>query len=445
MESYARFKNSGIDWIGEIPEGWEINRNKHLNSLFGRIGWQGLSSDEYIDEGPKLITGVNFSKGRIDWDSCVSISEKRWSEAEQIQIKEDDLLITKDGTVGKVAMATNCPEKASLNSGVLLIRPTTNKASKRYLFWMLQSNVFWGWFSNTNAGNSTIIHLYQSSFADMPLLLPSIEEQETIAAFLDTKTKEIDLAVEAAERSIVLLHEYRQSIITEAVTHGLDPNAPMKTSGIEWVELIPDSWQVSSVRGVTSLITNGYVGPTRDLFHDSGVRYIQSLHIVDGKLNFDKHPYYVSEKWSERHERSVLKEGDVLVVQTGAIGNCAYVDKEYEGCNCHALIILRPNENEMVGKYLYYYLAGHVGREKMLITRTGTTHPHLNSTKIQFVQVVMPPICEQNEIAAYLDTKTAEIDNLIASKTRQVELLREYRKSIISEAVTGKFKVPGLE
>lgn len=120
MENYIE---SGITWIGKIPSEWKINKIKAMASLSGRIGWQGLTSEEYTDEGAYLITGVDFENGVINWDSCVHIPIKRWKEAVGVQIKENDLLITKDGTVGKVALAKNMPYETSLNSGVLLIRP----------------------------------------------------------------------------------------------------------------------------------------------------------------------------------------------------------------------------------------------------------------------------------------------------------------------------------
>lgn len=154
----AKMKDSGVEWIGEIPEGWEVRKIRHIAELNGRIGWQGLTTAEYIDEGPFLITGTDFINGIIDWKSCVHIPLGRWEEANQIQIKEGDLLITKDGTVGKVALATNIPDKASLNSGVLLIRNDIT-CEKKYLFWILNSYVFWKWFGIINSGNSTIIHL----------------------------------------------------------------------------------------------------------------------------------------------------------------------------------------------------------------------------------------------------------------------------------------------
>ena len=123
----VEYKESGIDWIGRIPKKWNIKRITNISSLKGRIGWQGLTTEEYIDEGPFLITGVDFNNGTIDWNNCVHVSEWRFKQAPEIQIKEGDLLITKDGTVGKVAITKNTPSKVTLNSGVLLIRPMKEK------------------------------------------------------------------------------------------------------------------------------------------------------------------------------------------------------------------------------------------------------------------------------------------------------------------------------
>ena len=132
------YKNSGIEWIGRIPSNWKIDKIKYISKLYGRIGWQGLTSEEYVDEGPYLVTGVDFSDGKINWDNCFHISEKRWEQADRIQIKNDDLLITKDGTVGKVAIVDKLYGKASLNSGVLLI-DLNNENSKKYLYWVSRS------------------------------------------------------------------------------------------------------------------------------------------------------------------------------------------------------------------------------------------------------------------------------------------------------------------
>ena len=219
LDPTVPMKDSGIEWIGEIPESWITTRIKYTSTLKGRIGWQGLKSDEYIDEGPYLITGTDFVSGVIDWKNCAHISNERFEEAPEIHIFEGDLLITKDGTVGKLAIAENCPDEVSLNSGVLLIRnKERGEYLNKYLYYVLQSDVFWKWFRLSQNGNSTIIHLYQEQFSNFRYSLPSINEQKDIVDYLDTACMELDSLINANESTIEKLKEYRQSVIYEAVT-----------------------------------------------------------------------------------------------------------------------------------------------------------------------------------------------------------------------------------
>lgn len=217
LNKNVKMKDSGVEWIGEVPEYWEIDKVKYIASLYGRIGWQGLTSNEYIEEGPYLITGVDFSKGTIDWNNCVHISEERWNQANKVKIKNGDLLITKDGTVGKVALVNNLIGKASLNSGVLLIDLNIEK-NKKFLFWVLSSEVFWTWFNYKNSGNSTILHLYQKDFDEFKYAMPSLKEQQQIADFLDKKCSEIDLILSKKAKQLDIIKEHKKSLIYEYVT-----------------------------------------------------------------------------------------------------------------------------------------------------------------------------------------------------------------------------------
>lgn len=189
-------KQTGVQWIGEIPSTWNTKRIKYMATLKGRIGWQGLTSEEYQDGGAYLITGVDFANGGIDWDNCVHVPMKRWEEATDIQIEEGDLLITKDGTIGKVAIVTNMPGETSLNSGVLRIIPIEGY-SRRFLYWVLKSDEFWNWFNYKNAGNSTIVHLYQGDFVEFLYAFPDFAEQEAIADYLDTRCNKLDKIIAA--------------------------------------------------------------------------------------------------------------------------------------------------------------------------------------------------------------------------------------------------------
>jgi type I restriction enzyme S subunit len=215
----VEMKDSGIEWIGEIPKHWNVVKIKHTSWIKGRIGWQGLRSSEFIETGPYLITGTDFNNGEINWDTCAHITDERYNEAPEIHVIENDLLVTKDGTIGKVAIAKNCPRKVSLNSGVFLVRNTKKiKCKNKYLYYVILSEVFWRWFNSNLTGNSTILHLYQEQFYNFLYVLPDIEEQQRIIVYLDYKCQQVDGIIKEKEQLIIELESYKKSLIYEYVT-----------------------------------------------------------------------------------------------------------------------------------------------------------------------------------------------------------------------------------
>lgn len=443
-----KMKPSGVAWIGDIPHDWDIKRVKYLASLKGRIGWQGLTSDEYIDEGPYLITGVDFQNGGIDWSNCVHISEKRWEEAPEIHIQNGDLLITKDGTVGKVAIVSGLEDKASLNSGVLLIR-TEPGFDKRFLFWVLQSEEFWTWFRLKNAGNSTIIHLYQGDFAEFSYTFPKAAEQCAIADFLDTQCAKIDSVIVDIENQIETLQKYKKSLITEAVTKGLDWSAPMKDSGVKWVGEVPADWKVSRVK---YLIDDNHPYPIGDGDHgmikaddylDEGIPYIRVLNLTWGDgMNLDN-LVFISDKMNTMIKNSVLRPNDILIAKTGAtIGKTAIVPDSLPISNTtsHVGKITLPNTH--CAKYFFYVMTSNVVQKQIQdISAMQSTRPELGIEGMRDLVVVVPPLTTQERIAEYLDERCAKTDEILQAKKTQLDVMRKHKASIIYEYVTGKKRV----
>ena len=272
---------------------------------------------------------------------------------------------------------------------------------------------------------------------------PPTEEQQAIAAFLDRETAKIDTLVAEQERLLALLAEKRQAVISRAVTQGLDPSVPMKDSGVDGLGVIPAAWGVRRISSITTKITNGYVGPTRDILVDDGVRYLQSLHIKNNCIRFDV-PYFVSAAWSKAHSKSILEQGDVLVVQTGDIGQASVVPSEYAGCNCHALIILAPVRQEVMGEWLSWVLNSEYGQQCLLSIQTGALHPHLNCGSVKAVAIPLPKLEEQASILAHLHADLDAIDKLANECSQTAVLLKERRAALISAAVTGKIDVRSL-
>lgn len=433
-----QMKPSGIDWIGDIPRSWNIKRIKYLAQLKGRIGWQGLTSDEYTDVGPFLITGVDFSDGGINWESCVHITEERWAEAPEIHIKNGDLLITKDGTVGKVAIVENLQGKASLNSGVLLIK-TSNEYSKKFLYWALLSEEFWTWFRLKNAGNSTIIHLYQNDFAEFSYTFPDITEQNAIADFLDKECAQIDSIAADLEKQIALLQQYKKSLITETVTKGLDKSVPMKDSGIEWFGEIPAHWDVEPIKYRVTF-HNGDRGenyPSKSELQSEGIPFINAGHLEGDGLNMDNVDYISEEKY--RIMGGVkLRSGDILYCLRGSVGKNAIVDMN-QGTVASSLVAIRSVR--ISAEYLYYCLNSYIEEVQRYLWDNGTAQPNLSADNLGKYKICIPTVEEQKAIVKYLNNICSQIDNLIIGKKKQLSTIQQHKKSLIYEYVTGKKRV----
>ena len=212
-------KDSGVVWIGEIPSSWNIVRLKSDCSLKGRIGWNGLRSEEFEKESyAYLVTGQDFISSDIDWSKCYQINKVRYDEDPCIQLENGDLLITKDGTIGKIAKVSNMDKPACLNSGIFVLKQKSrDEFVQGYLYWSLYSDLLKDFNAYTSTG-TTILHLYQNVFENMPLVVPSKKEQQEISDYLDKKTKSIDSSISKAQHQVDLLQEYKLSLITEVVT-----------------------------------------------------------------------------------------------------------------------------------------------------------------------------------------------------------------------------------
>ena len=210
-------KDSGVEWIGEIPEHWRIGRIKYNTYLKGRIGWQGLKASEFIEQGPFLVTGTDFEKGKVNWKKCYHISNDRYEEAPDIHLKVGDLLITKDGTVGKLAYIDSLPGEASLNSHLLLIRPSTSLYTNKYLYWIFSSSIFYK-YTGLSQDGSIMASLSQEKINKFSFPVCSLEEQQQIIDYLDKKCSAIDKLISSKKKLIEKLTEYKKSLIYECVT-----------------------------------------------------------------------------------------------------------------------------------------------------------------------------------------------------------------------------------
>ena len=435
-------KQTGIQWIGEIPSSWNTKRIKYMATLKGRIGWQGLTSEEYQDEGAYLITGVDFADGGIDWESCVHVPIKRWEEARDIQIENGDLLITKDGTIGKVAIVSDMPGETSLNSGVLRVIPIEGY-SRRFLYWVIKSEEFWNWFNYKNAGNSTIAHLYQGDFAEFLYTFPSYDEQESIADFLDEHCGELDSIIKDLEVQVERLKQYKKSLITETVTKGLNRSIEMRDSGVESIGDIPTHWDIKQIKYISNLITKGATPEDVSVICDEThpIRFLKVENIQNGLL-LQEPEFFITKADNVVLQRASLRDKDILFVIAGAtIGKVAIMREELCPCNLNqAVCLIRMNTNQCA-EYYTYVLQSNITSVAINLLTVQAAQPNLSMGNIANIKLPIPPINEQKDICTFLEKKCAEIDAIADIKERQLESMKKHHASLIFEYVTGKKRV----
>jgi len=424
MRKYNDYKDSEIEWIGQIPKHWNLKKIKHTTYVKGRIGWQGLRSDEFLEIGDSyVVTGTDFERGRINWETCYQIAKSRYDEDPYIQLKENDLLITKDGTIGKIALVKDIPTIATLNSGVFVTRPQGQDYLTQYLFWVLQSDMFTS-FINHNKSGSTISHLYQNVFNEFKFTCPPISEQIHISKYLNYKNVEIDKLIADKEKLIELLNEERIGIINQAVTKGINPHAPMKDSGIEWLGDVPEHWSLKKMRFVFTCLN------TMRVPLNAEERAAMTSRMYD---------YYGASGVIDKVENFLFDEPLILIGEDGAnlltrSKRLAFIAEGQYWVNNHAHILKPLNGN-------INYLCELLEIIDYSIYVSGSAQPKLTKEALLGIEIIEPPILEQTEIFKYIEAEEIRIYNIIDKVTSEIDLLKEYKTALISEVLTGKVDI----
>lgn len=440
QDKYSEYLDSELMWVREYPSHWSLTKVKYEAYVKARVGWHGLKTDDFTDVGPYLVTGSDFKSSVISWKDCYHCDLERYEQDPYIQLQNGDLLLTKDGTIGKIALVQGLrdDEKATLNSGVFVVRPLRNSFITEFYFWLLESSVFKKFVDYHKTG-STIVHLYQGTFVEFSYASPPLDEQAKIANFLDHETAQIDTLIEKQQALIQLLKEKRQAVISHAVTKGLNPDAPMKDSGVEWLGGIPSHWNMQKLKYVGEAKNGLTYSPDNVTEAGIGTLVLRSSNIQNAQLSFEDN-VYVDMKIPER---ILVRTDDILICSRNGsrrlIGKNALITEDVAGQAFGAFMVVFRSE---INTYLYWILNSPLFEYQSGSFLTSTIN-QLTIGNLHSMEIPIPPKKEQDEIEKYLKTKMIDFDKLISKAEQAIQLMQERRTALISAAVTGKIDVRG--
>ena len=438
---YPEYKDSGVDWLGNIPFHWEKSRIGFEASIKARLGWKGLKADEYVEDGYIFLATPNIKGSEIDFNNVNYITKFRYDESPEIKINVGDVLVTKDGsTTGTCNIVRKLPSPATVNSSIAVIRPIRNLVSE-YLYYFFLSPYTQSVIKLMQGGMG-VPHLFQADLCEFNILLPPMNEQRTIAAFLDYETARIDRLIAQQQRLIELLKEKRQAVISHAVTKGLNPNAPMKNSGIEWLGQVPEHWDICLIKYKCDDITDGaHTSPETEGGQEL---FVSIKDIKDGVIDFERALLTSSESYQHLVKSGCQPfAGDILFSKDGTIGQTAVTPDGISFVVASSLIIIRPNRSVVRPSFLNFLLQSCATKEQVESFVKGAALRRLSIQNLLKVFGVFPSLYEQDAISGYLETTLAHYSELESKAFQAISLMQERRTALISAAVTGKIDLRG--
>ena len=457
LKPYPKYKESGEQWIGKIPQDWEVSRVKKLvdKNKYYPIGdgdHGSITPEMYLEEGVPYIRVQNLSwQGEILYDGMVYISKEINLANKKSILKPNDLLIAKTGaTIGKIGIIPANMPTANTTSSVGKI--TLNFEQNDVTFWKFyfQSDIFLNEIFTSAYQKSAQPGFNIDELIDFVVIHPNKEEKEKIASFLERKTSEINTLVEKDKQLIELIEEKRTALINHVMTKGLNPKAMMKDSGIEWIGKVPERWEIKKIKHLAgNCSTPVQTGPFGAQLHandyvDDGIPLILIRNVYDQKISSQDIPRITKED-SERLSMYKLKEGDYVFSRVGTLGRCAIITKNEEGWLISGQMLrLRLKDIRLNLHFIGYILQSKISEDYLSIESVGSTRESLNTEIVMNMPFTLPPLSEQLQIIQYLDKVTLKINKTILKIDAKIELLEEYKKSLIHHVVTGKVDVRGI-
>ena len=426
MNTYSLYKESGVDWMGEIPSGWKVERIKYVFS----------KREEKSSTGEEELLSVTIHEGIVPLREYIKEDDHISRSSSLVGYK----ICYKDDLVNNIMkMGFRClgisDYDGIVSPGYSVFHFSDKKNIPKYWNYLLRTDLYVTEYKKRSKGiQESRMGLYDDYFVDIYTLIPTIQEQQQISNYLDHKTQQIDSLIEKTQKKIELLKEQRTSLINQVVTKGLNPDVEMKDSGVEWIGEIPSGWDFKRLGfGIDTIV------PMRDKPEDlSGEIPWVRIEDKDGR-------YITKSKTSQGVSRDTVKKMNLKVYPVGTVlctCSCSFgttlIVKEPMVSN-QTFIGLVPKINILTSEFIFYLLG--VYKDELERLSSGSIQQYLSRDNFKSLKVLYPPLQEQQQIVEYLDEQTQKIDSTLEKETQRIDLLKEYRQSLISEVVTGKVDV----
>jgi type I restriction enzyme S subunit len=434
--AYPEYKDSGVEWLGVIPIDWELWKLNHAYDEIGSGTTPPSGSDEwYGGDVPWITTGELREKEIVSTTKNVTLDTLRIFPTLRTYPKGSIAIAMYGATIGRL--------------GIFGVEATTNQAccvltksdvvDNKYLYYWLQA--FKRDIVNLASGGGQP-NINQEVVASLKISSPNLSGQKTIANFLDHETAKIDILIDKQQQLIKLLKEKRQAVISHAVTKGLNPDAAMKDSGVEWLGEVPEHWAVAQLKFNTLQMQTGPFGSQlhAEDYVIGGVPLINPAHMIEGNLSPDP-KVTVDDETQERLKRHKLSEGEIIFARRGELGRCAIVTKEQNGWLCGTGSLKAKLNKKLIPEYAYLLITSDGVVSELSLESKGSTMDNLNTETLGRVRMPVPPKYEQNKILEYVENISGKYKHLINSAVIAINLIQERRTALISAAVTGKIDV----
>lgn len=437
LPRYPEYKDSGIDWLGDVPAHWDV---VPLKRSFQIVGGSTPKSDksEYWDGSITWVSPADLSKLTsiyID-DSARKITEEGLASCGTTLVPSGSIVLSTRAPIGSLAIAA---KSLCTNQGCKALVPNHGVGSLYFAYLLLAATDE----LNIRGRGTTFLELSSDELGAFKATVPSYDEQTAIATFLDHETGKIDALIAEQEQLIALLAEKRQATISHAVTKGLNPEVPMKDSGVSWLGEVPEHWEVTQIKRFCSLITDGaHVSPEIEggVYH-----FVSTKDLVGDIIDFDNSLLTSPESYAQLVKNGCRPiAGDILFSKDGTIGRTVAVECEKEFVVASSLIIIRPHIEILRPRFLNYLCKSDVVVSQVESFVKGAGLPRLSIQNLLKVVGVFPPAEEQDAIATLLDAEITRLNALDFEARRSIDLLKERRSALIAASVTGKIDVRGV-